>query len=406
MPVLRTRVFRMLVLQAARIVVLSPLVMQEIHSSGVPAVEARDAVRSFLGDQQVLDIVHLPSGHINSTFAVTVDSNGTRKRYVLQRVNTSVFREPRILMENIVRVTEHLRRRYARGFTQGRREVLSVVHTNEGRPFLVAEDGSFWRTYDFVEGAHTENSLGNEVQATMVGKAFGQFVSDISDLPKGALSVTIPDFHNTPRRLEALLRAAAEDRIGRTRECSAEIEELRSRLAIADLLPSLASEGKITMRNVHNDTKVNNVMLDNYTKEPVCVIDLDTVMPGYVLYDIGDLVRSAASRASEDEKDISQTGVDMDLFRGLVTGFLEGAGRILSPIEQSLVVHGAILITYEMAMRFLTDHLVGDVYFRIHRPGHNLDRARSQLGLLVDMERRRSRMDDIVMMAVQNRQSG
>lgn len=328
------------------------------------------------------------TGHINDTFAVTFDQGGTLVRYIVQRLNTNVFRQPEQLMENFERVTAHIRnkiRRERAANPAARRRTLELVPAKNYLPFHRDSDGNFFRCYVFVENARTYDVIETERSAFEAASAFGAFQADLADLD-GRLHETIPNFHNTVSRLAALEQAAKEDKCSRLAEVMPELDFIRNRAPECSTLLDLHASGEIAERTTHNDTKLNNVLIDDLTGSGCCVIDLDTVMPGLPHYDFGDMVRTGTSPALEDERDLSKVVMRFPIFKALLGGYLAGAGNFLSPLEQSLLPFAGKLITLETAIRFLTDHLEGDVYFRIHRPGHNLDRCRTQIALVQSME--------------------
>jgi aminoglycoside phosphotransferase (APT) family kinase protein len=328
------------------------------------------------------------TGHINDTFAVTCEEAGRRRRYILQRINDRIFRDVPALMENIRRVTEHAARRLAASppaLADGR-QTLQIVPTRAGASFHRDERGHFWRCYDFVEGARTYDLLQDPAQAREAAFAFGLFQGLLADLPAPRLHETIPDFHHTRRRFDALRRAATADAHSRAAAARGEIDFALAHENLVDVLLGLQAQGAIPERITHNDTKLNNVMLDDATGRGVCVIDLDTVMPGLALYDFGDLVRSATNAAAEDETDLARVQMRLPVFGAIVEGYLASARGFLQPAEIAHLVFSARLITFEIGMRFLTDFLEGDVYFKTRRPGHNLDRCRCQFALVRSME--------------------
>jgi len=334
----------------------------------------------------------LKTGHINTTYVVHTDSPGGRQRYVLQKINHHVFRNVPALMENVVRVTEHLRRKAA---TQRGGKVLSLVPANDGTPCVCDADGEWWRLYDFIEGAHTVDKVTSEAQAREAARAFGKFQSDLVDLEGGRLHETIVRFHHTPSRVGALKAAVADDLLRRVEGVRAEIDFALQREPDAHLLLNLLERGLLSERVAHNDTKINNVMLDNGTGRAVAVVDLDTVMPGLALYDFGDLVRASASSTAEGDPEPANMHVRLPLFRALVEGWLE-AGAAPGALEREHLAFSGKLLAYETGVRFLTDYLQGDTYFKVHHPEHNLDRARTQFALVRSIEEQTDAMGDIV----------
>ncbi len=325
------------------------------------------------------------TGHINDTFAVTFDQGGTLNRYIFQRLNTGIFRRPEALMENFVRVTGHIAAKIRSERSAVRRRTLEVVFSRDGEPFLRDAEGGFWRCYVFVENARTYDVLETPEQAYAAAAAFGGFQADLADLD-GRLHETIPDFHNTPSRLAALEAAVRRDPCGRLKEIGPELEFILARRAECSTLTDLQDSGELRERITHNDTKLNNVLIDDFTGTGCCVIDLDTVMPGLPHYDFGDMVRTGTSPAAEDETDLGRVVMRFPMYEALLRGYLSGAGGFLSPLEKSLLPFSGKLITLEIGIRFLTDYLEGDVYFKTKRSAHNLDRCRTQLKLVESIE--------------------
>jgi hypothetical protein len=336
------------------------------------------------------------SGHINDTFRVRVDQAGVAVSYILQRVNTRIFRDGRGLMENVARVTAHARRRLeADGANDVTRRTLTLVPARDASPSHTDREGGLWRAYFFIDGARTYDLIRDPAQAREAARAFGAFQRLLADLGGPRLHETIPHFHDTPRRLEALRAAVRADAAGRAAAVSAEIDFALARAEACGRLVRLQAAGEIPERVTHNDTKLNNVMIDDATGEGVCVIDLDTVMPGLALYDFGDMVRSATNSAEEDDPDPSHVRCRREIFEALARGYLEAAD-FLVPAERSNLVFGGLLMTLECGIRFLTDYLQGDVYFRTKRPGHNLDRCRNQFALVRSIEAQQEELRRIV----------
>jgi len=332
------------------------------------------------------------SGHINDTFVASFDRAGVPARYIFQRVNHRVFKNVPQLMDNISRVTRHL----AGAANGDERRVLTLIPTIEDKSFHETPEGEFWRVYLFIERARTYDQVVHPRQAFEAARAFGKFQQALADLPGARLYENIPHFHDTPRRLEALHSAVAADAAGRKKEVLAELDFAFLREAEAGRLLDLARAGDIPERITHNDTKLNNVMFDEATGEGICVIDLDTVMPGLSLFDFGDLVRFAANTGAEDEADLAKVDVALPVFEAIVQGYIAGAGAILANAEWDHLVFAARLITYEIGIRFLTDYLDGDEYFKIKYPDHNLVRARNQFRLVDRIEAAAGAMDAIV----------
>lgn len=333
------------------------------------------------------------SGHINDTVAVTFDQAGKPVRYIFQRVNDSIFKNVPLLMENIARVTQHL---VSKQTGDDNRSALTLILAEDGKPYYLTPEGRFWRVYLFIEKARTFDKLETSEQAFQAARAFGAFQATLADLPGEPLQETIPNFHNTSQRFANLRAAIERNTAGRASEVAAEISFALSHEHEVDRLLKLLESGAMPLRTTHNDTKINNVMLDDATGEGICVIDLDTVMPGLSLYDFGDMVRTAVSPAAEDEVDLSLIEVRLPVFEALVKGFVEGAGSILTEAEWQNLVFAGKLMTFEVGIRFLTDYLDGDVYFRTHRPGHNLDRCRTQFRLVECLENGSAELEAIV----------
>ncbi|HSD26088.1 MAG TPA: aminoglycoside phosphotransferase family protein [Vicinamibacteria bacterium] len=337
------------------------------------------------------------SGLINHSWLARFVAPEGPRRYLLQQINRHVFRHPEEVMENMARVTRHVALHLAReGVAEAGRRVLSLVHTREGRPHHRDEAGETWRLVPWIEGTRSTERAATEAEARETARAFGRFLAHLQDLPGPPLHETIVAFHDTPRRLVAFERAVATDRVERVASCRAEVDALLDRRALASALALPAERGEIPVRPTHNDAKIANVLFDDRTGEALCVVDLDTVMPGLSLHDFGDLARSGISDSDEDERDLSRVAVRVAFFEALARGFAEGAGGALSPAERSLLLTGAEVIVYEQAIRFLGDHLDGDRYYRTTRAGHNLDRARNQVRLLEELEARGTELRRIV----------
>ncbi len=330
------------------------------------------------------------SGHINDTYGVVFDQGGTPVRYILQRINHLIFKNPPALMDNIQRVTAHLAQK-STGQSDPSRRVLTLIPARDGQACHRDAEGNYWRLYIFIEKARTFDAVENPRQAFEAAKAFGQFQKLLTDLPAPRLHDTIPDFHHTPKRFAALEKAIAADAVNRAQLAKPEIEfALRHQAATSVLL-----EAGLPERVTHNDTKFNNVMLDDATGEGICVIDLDTVMPGLALYDFGDMVRTTTSPAKEDERDLSKVTMQFPMFEALARGYLTSAD-FLTPPEKKFLPFAGKLITLEIGLRFLTDFLAGDTYFKVHREGHNLDRCRTQFKLVESIEQQQAAMEKLV----------
>jgi len=337
------------------------------------------------------------SGHINDTYCAWYDQAGLRIRFIHQRINHNIFKDPAALMENIGRVTAHsLARLLDQSHPEAHRRTLTVVPSIEGKPYVIDRDGNFWRTYPFIERARGYDEIKTNLQAEQAARAFGEFQKLAADLGGKRLHETIPNFHHTPTRLQALQDAIDADIAGRARTCKAEIDFALARASDCRRVTDLITAGVIPERVTHNDTKLNNVLLDDVTSEGVCVIDLDTTMPGSVLYDFGDMVRTATPTTREDEVDLSLVGIRLDRFDALLRGYLDSASCFLNRAEADLLAFSGKLLTLECGIRFLTDHLEGDVYFKTKRPGHNIDRCRAQFAMVKAIEENLERMEEMV----------
>jgi hypothetical protein len=335
------------------------------------------------------------SGHINDTYAVACAADGGLRHYVFQRINRDIFKDVEGLMENVARVTRHLRDVCGAG-AQPSRACLALIPTVEGRTYFAGADGECWRVYDYIEDAETFDVCSGPEQAFEAAQAFGRFQRQLVNLPGGPLHETIPYFHHAPRRLAALEEACAADAAGRRAAVEEEIAFCSARRDLLARVQEGLDAGRIPQRVTHNDTKLNNVMMDCATGRALCVIDLDTVMPGSVLFDFGDMVRTFTPTAPEDEPDLSKVRMDMDIFEGLARGYIGVARDFLTAAEREELSFAGPLITLVIGIRFLTDYLAGDVYFKVHRPGHNLDRARTQFKMVREMERRQSEMAALI----------
>ena len=330
------------------------------------------------------------NGHINDTYLIEP------KKYILQRINTSVFPDAENLMKNIVSVTEFLKEKIIAEGGDPERETLSVIKTKDGKDYYKDEEGRCFRVYKYITDSLSFEVAENLDQIYMSAKGFAKFQQRLSDFPAENLHEIIKDFHNTPVRFKNLEKAVKEDKMGRVKNVEAEIEFAFSQKSWISAVVDGIADGSIPVRVTHNDTKINNILFDAKTKEAVCVIDLDTVMPGSMLYDFGDALRMGASTAAEDEQDLSKVSFNLDAFRAFSKGYLEEMRDKLTKREIELLPLSAKLLTYECGTRFLTDYLEGDTYFKIHREGHNLDRARTQFKLVADMTEKFDEMKSII----------
>lgn len=328
-------------------------------------------------------------GHINDTF-LTVTESG--KRYILQRINHLVFTRPHEIMENICAVTEHIRKKTADIGEDAERCTLVVVKTNNGESFYKDSIGSYWRMYEFAEGTVVKDRVSNKKEFFDCAEAFGQFQCRLADFDASSLYESIPNFHNTPIRYENLMRAIEKDPCGRVASVENEIKFVTDRAEFVHTLEKAHREGRLPLRVTHNDTKLNNILFDSESGKPVCIVDLDTVMPGYSVNDFGDSIRFGANTAAEDETDLSKVSLDLELYHSYAEGFLRGCDGKLANDEIELLPIGARMMTLECGIRFLTDYIEGDTYFRISRENQNLDRARCQFALVADMEAKEEQM--------------
>jgi hypothetical protein len=335
-------------------------------------------------------------GHINDTYIADFQINSFTHRYILQRINHHVFTNPEGVMDNIKAVTDHLRKKIITSGGDPRRETLTLIPTLEGECYLKTDQGNYWRAYIFINNAQTYEVVENLNHVYNAAKAFGVFQLQLSDFPSHKLFETIPNFHNTRKRYEAFIDAVEKDEMNLVKSCESEIRFVKQRVDETSRLVDMLERGELPERITHNDTKFNNVLIDDETGEGVCVIDLDTVMPGLSLYDFGDAIRFIANPAAEDEQDLSKVLFDLEIFEYFTRGYLDAAGEFLTPLEIEQLAFSAIIMTLESGMRFLTDHLQGDIYFKIHRKKHNLDRCRTQFKLVQDMEEQYDEMVKIV----------
>ncbi len=336
----------------------------------------------------------ITAGHINRTYAVFVKGE-EKPKYVLQKINTSIFKDPFGLIENIKGVCAHVRKKVEERGGDPMRETLILIPTVDGKDFLHCEDGSF-RLYFFIQDATAHQSANKPGLLQNAAEAFGTYQNLLSDYPAETLHETIPNFHNTVSRYADFMQAVNENKAGRLAECEADLEVIKTHEPYAHIIVDALANGEIPLRVTHNDTKLNNIMIDDVTGKGICVIDLDTVMPGSLLYDFGDSIRFAACNSAEDETDLSKVYLRLDLFEEYTKGFLAGVGKNITAKEIELLPMSAFILTYELVLRFLGDYLNGDTYFQVHRDKHNLERARTQLTLALDIEKKLPEMAEIV----------
>lgn len=337
----------------------------------------------------VTDLKVCGNGHINSTYIITAEGG---KRYILQILNTAIFKDPTGVMDNIAAVTDHIRKGLAEAGEDTERGTMRVVLTKDGAKGYTDEDGRFWRAYDFVEGTVCRLTVDSPETFARVGEAFGDFQRRLSDFDASKLIESIPNFHNTKKRYADFLAAVERNASGRAHLVAEEIKFITDRADKCALIVDALESGDLPLRVTHNDTKLSNILLDETTEEAVCIIDLDTVMPGSSLYDFGDSIRTGATSAPEDEPDLDKVHFLPEMFKAYARGFIKGTGGALTDRELKMLPDGGYTITLEQAIRFLGDYLDGDTYYHIDYPDHNLVRARTQLKLVADME---EKMDEI-----------
>lgn len=353
---------------------------------------------------EISDVRRHGTGHIHDSFELTWrQSGGASVRLLAQRFNTDVFGDPAPVMRNILRVTDHARAKLeAAGVPDVARRVLRVQPAPDGALFFCEDAGgpqgagAVYRAFEFIDRTEAFDGVARADQPRAAGEAFGGFIALLEDLPGAPLIETIPSFHDTPARLDALRVAERNDVVGRGLQLRREVAEIEAYVDLAHYCERASANGELRLQTVHNDAKLSNLLFDATTRESLCVVDLDTVMPGYALYDFGDLVRTTACLLAEDARDLSRIEIRLDYVEQLAGGYLRAQSRELTPAELAALAKGPALICLELAMRFLTDHLQGDTYFAIAHPGHNLDRARAQLALVRELEQRSAELQACV----------
>ncbi len=361
-------------------------------------IETKEAKLAQLFDikGKILSANNHGHGHINSTLRIVTETENRKHYYILQKINKNVFKNPPEVMENFLNVTNYLTKMIRANGGDERRETLNIKLTADGKPYVIDDDGEYWRVMRFVTETVCYDKVERPEQFYDCAVAFGDFQYLLRDYPADTLHETIKNFHNTPDRYRQLEEAVKKDVCGRCAEAAADIDFALSRFEFANTLEIAYKEGKLPLRVTHNDTKLNNILFDKNTGKALCVIDLDTIMPGYSVNDFGDAIRFGATTAAEDEKDLSKVNFDMELYELYVKGFIEGVKGGLTATELELLPVGAMMMTYECGIRFLTDYLSGDTYFKTTYPEHNLDRARNQFKLLSDMEAKKDEMLAVV----------
>ena len=332
-------------------------------------------------------------GHINDTYFATYEAQDGLRRYVHQRINAVIFRDPQALTENIAAVTRHVREKLlAQGTADIDRRVLRLLPTRDGRDMLVTAHGDYWRTYPYIEGTVSYGIARGPADAFSAARAFGEFAALLGDFPAQTLHEILPHFHDTPARFNTLIGAIELDEHNRAAVAKSEIATALRLQPLCTALQDVARAANLPLRATHNDTKITNVLFDQVSGDAICILDLDTLMPGLTLYDVGELVRTASTRAAEDEPDPSKVQVEPELFQAVASGFIAGAGGMLTAAERDAFVTAGKVLAFENGVRFLADYLNGDVYFRVHRDGQNLDRARAQFAVVESLERQETEL--------------
>ena len=346
---------------------------------------AEKVIGNFLIDGELEKIKVNTQGHINSTFVSTFIKDGVRTKYTHQKINRNVFKNPKEVMENIVAVTKHIEEKVS-SFPDKDRRVLKVIFTKDNLPYYIDEDGEYWRTYIFIENVNTYDKIPSVNAARNLGKGIGNFQKQLSDFDGSRLNITIPHFHDMNLRYRQLDDAVKADVKGRCAQVKAELDFLYANRERGCRIWDDFEKGILPNRVTHNDTKMNNVLFDPVSDEAVCVIDLDTIMPGTILFDTGDMIRTACNTAEEDEKDLSKVSFDAEMYKSLIGGYMESADSFLTKEEREGIKESGRVITQIMAVRFLTDYIAGDVYYHTAYNDHNLVRCRTQLSLMKSMD--------------------
>ncbi len=357
---------------------------------------AKKVINKFCIEGEIVDVKPITTGLINTTFRVTVNNAGKEIKYTLQTINKYVFKNPEVVMENIVAVTEFLGNKIKEEGGDAERECLTVIKTKDGLPYYLDDNGEYWRVYIFIDKSYTVDAVNSPDELRLAAEGFGKFQAMLADFPMDKLSETIVGFHNTKSRFEQLMAAVEEDAVGRVASVQEEINFLKERYDEMCSLVKMTEDGILPLRVVHNDTKFNNILIDEDTNLPLCVIDLDTVMPGLSVMDFGDAIRFAANHCGEDETDPSKIYIDMELYEAFAEGFMSKVGKSLTKAEIRCMPLGAKVITLEQTSRFLADYINGDKYFKIKYENHNLDRARCQMLLAKSMEENMNKMNEII----------
>lgn len=348
--------------------------------------ELSEILKHFTISGELLSVEPYGEGHINHTYLAVYNENGKQKRYILQKINSVLFDPVEKLMKNIELVTEFNRKKIVERGGDPDRESLTVIRTESGETFYKRDENSYYRVYIFIENTVAYQTVSNPTDFYYSAVAFGNFNNLLAEFDASQLYEILPNFHNTKVRYENFKKAVLEDKFDRVKECKNEIDFIVKREHYYGKIVDMLESGEMPLKVTHNDTKLNNVLLDDKTGKPVAVIDLDTIMPGSIVYDFGDSIRFGCNPAAEDEQDLSKVNFRFDLYKTYLDGFLFALGDRISKVEKDNLALGSILMTIECGMRFLTDYLQGDTYFRTHREKQNLDRTRTQLKLVADME--------------------
>ena len=358
--------------------------------------ELRKIAAEFQFNGEMISVEPWGNGHINDTLLIHIEEVSGPQKYILQKINKNIFKKPEEVMENIEKITAHLREKIKAYGGDITRETLNLVHTKDHKSYTIDSNGDYWRVFLFIDDAISYDLITSPEDFYSSAKAFGKFQKLLADFPAETLHETIPLFHHTANRYQNFIAALDADICNRAQDIQDEIQFVLNHKQDTEVLVNMLEKGELPLRVTHNDTKLNNVMVDKTTGEGICVIDLDTVMPGLSLYDYGDSIRFGASSALEDEQDLNKVWMELPLFEIYTKGFIESVGDSLTQNEILMLPMGAKVMTLDCGIRFLTDYLSGDTYFKIHREGHNLDRARTQFKLVADMESKWDQMMNIV----------
>lgn len=359
-------------------------------------MKLHEVIAQFPFEGELKECVPFGNGHINDTYRLVFEQDGLETCYILQKMNKVVFKKPIQLMENVAGVTSWLKKKIQEHGGDANRETLNFLAAKDGNFYCTDSAGEYWRVCLFIANATSYDRVEKIDDFYQSAVAFGHFQELLADYPAATLHETIVNFHNTADRFDKFCAALAADVCGRAADVQPEICFVLDREKLAHVLCDKQASGELPLRVTHNDTKLNNILIDDGTGKAICVIDLDTVMPGLSVNDFGDAVRFGASTAAEDEQDLEKVWMDLELYEAYVRGFIEGCNGALTKEELDMLPIGAIMMTFECGMRFLTDYLEGDHYFKIHREGHNLDRCRTQFKLVADMEKKLDIMHAIV----------